>query len=363
MPSQGMGGASVRTRDTIVSLDVTEDPKFLKKDWARSEGLVSSIMLPLVHRDRVYGNLSVFTRERHRFSDSEKRLLEAFAAHAALAIENNRLYGELREELVERKSAQEALRQHQAQLEEVVEERTAKLAEAQAQLLRKERLATLGQLTASVSHELRNPLATIRMSMESLESAIERGEGPPKKAVDRIVRNIARCDIIISDLLDYTEPSTVKKTPIRLSPWLDDVLDDQMLPEALTLHRQVDHQVEVELDENRFRRVIINLIQNAVQAMTDPERHEHSGEPTIYLRCRGESERVLIEVEDNGPGIAADILPKVLEPLFSTKGFGMGLGLAIVQQIMQQHQGGIEVHSRVGKGTRVELWLPRPSSR
>jgi signal transduction histidine kinase len=524
---QGLGGLSVNELRTQVSLDVIADPRFVKKDWARAEGLVSSIMLPLAHRQRVYGNLSIFTRTRHpfdewqiqmleafaalaaaalangalvqesirkterleslnrvnaslassleaedtlqliveeapkllrldggalrlvdgdelvlvreqglpgrlmikqalrideslsgrvaaenrpiivddleaddeitpdhkmaimaegakrwigvpvrhqykligvlvavgkqpgRFSEDDIALLSAFADHAAIALENSRLYSIVQQELQERRKAEDALREHQEHLEEVVRERTANLLDAQQRLVRKERLATLGQLTASVSHELRTPLGTIQASLNSMEKTLGRGEQPAQEILDRAVRNIERCDAIISDLLDYTGTPRIRRVRIPLDPWLDALLDELMVPDSLALRRQLDSGAEIDIDEGRFRRVVFNLYQNAVQAIiaSNPQRETTQQSITVLTRC--EPERVVVEVADTGPGISAEPLHSIFEPLFTTKGFGMGLGLAIVQQVMELHDGGIEVAATSGHGTRMLAWLPR----
>ena len=118
--------------------------------------------------------------------------------------------------------------------------------------------------------------------------------------------------------------------------------------------------IDIAIDRDRFRRAVINIFDNACQAMTDPAANNDSDVAHILaVTTQALEDRVEIVFEDNGPGIAAKVRPMIFEPLFSTKGFGVGLGLPAVKQIMEQLGGGIGVDSVPGQGTRVRLWLPR----
>ena len=119
-------------------------------------------------------------------------------------------------------------------------------------------------------------------------------------------------------------------------------------------------QVKVPFDRDRFRRAIINVFDNACQAMTGEVGREAADADNAVLSVKTQRKNGRVEVifEDRGPGIPADVLPRIFEPLFSTKGFGVGLGLPVVKQIMEQHGGGIEIDGAGTSGTRVCLWLP-----
>ena len=116
--------------------------------------------------------------------------------------------------------------------------------------------------------------------------------------------------------------------------------------------------VIVELDRDHFRRAVINVFENACQAMTEEAGGERGRGQTLTLRTRPKDGRVEVAVRDTGPGIPSEVLDRIYEPLFSTKGFGTGLGLTVVKQIMEQHRGGVEIASEPGRGTEVALWLP-----
>ena len=247
------------------------------------------------------------------------------------------------------------------QLERRVEERTAELRAVQADLLRQERLALLGQLTATVSHELRNPLAVIRTSAFIIKEGRTDTNPRVQRALERIDRSVVRCDRIIDELLDFTRISGLEPEPTPIDAWLDATLKEQALPAGITLRRDFGLAgTTVPFDHDRFRRAIINVFDNACQAMTgevDPEATD-ADDAVLSVRTRRKNGRVEVIFEDRGPGIPADVLPKIFEPLFSTKGFGVGLGLPVVKQIMEQHGGGIEIETAEGHGTKVCLWLP-----
>ncbi len=247
------------------------------------------------------------------------------------------------------------------ELERRVEERTAELRAAQADLLRQERLATLGQLTATVSHELRNPLGVIRTSNFIVRDGLNEITPRVQRALERIDRSVIRCDRIIDELLDFTRISGLEPEPTPIDAWLDLTLKEQALPAEITLRRDFGLAgTTVPFDRDRFRRAIINVFDNACQAMTGEVGREATDADNAVLSVKTQRKNGRVEVifEDRGPGIPADVLPRIFEPLFSTKGFGVGLGLPVVKRIMEQHGGGIEIDRAGTSGTRVCLWLP-----
>jgi signal transduction histidine kinase len=241
-------------------------------------------------------------------------------------------------------------------LEDLVKERTNKLKEAQKDLVRSERMATLGQLTATVSHELRNPLGTIRTSVFTLSNKLKDKDVNLKKTIDRIERNIIRCDNIITELLDYSRIRALQHEKTNLSLWIQTVLSDMNIPESINLKLDLNKEIDIELDKDLFHRVLINVIENGCQAIE--EKTADKSDRTLIIQCLLSNERTEVVIIDTGTGIPDDIFPHIFEPLYSTKGFGVGLGLAVVQQIMQQHGGGVEISSEKDVGTKVTLWLP-----
>ena len=233
--------------------------------------------------------------------------------------------------------------------------------QAQAELVRRERLSALGQLTATVAHEIRNPLGTVRTSVFAIGDAIEQGElERVERALQLAERNIVRCDTIISELLDYTRDWVLQCSPTDIDEWLNGLLDEVLnqgnIPESIVCIRELNANVEVSVDTEHLRRAIINVVNNAVDAMQEKGHSKDENRLTISTRTIGK--RLEIRVSDTGDGIPDEMRGKLFEPLFSTKSFGVGLGLPIVKGIMEQHGGGIEISSHANEGTTVVLWLP-----
>ena len=219
----------------------------------------------------------------------------------------------------------------------------------------KERLSVLGQLTATIAHELRNPLSAIRNTMVVLRKMVSGAGVEADRPLSRIERSIERCDRMVTSLLDYARQRELKCSRLQLDRWLGEVLDEQqVLQPTIDFERQLSAaDAIVDLDMDRFRRVLTNLLENAAQAMQDPP----DGKRKIVIQTSA-TDRAELMIEDSGSGIAPDILPKIFDPLISTKSFGTGLGLPIVKQIIEQHGGTIAVESKVGQGTSVRISLP-----
>ena len=239
-------------------------------------------------------------------------------------------------------------------LEKRVQERTTELETAHQELLRQERLAALGQLTGTVAHELRNPLSTVLNSIEVIDKKTE--SDAVKRNLDRARRNIARCDRIITELLDFGRARGPILQSVPVDHWLREQLEHFDVPGNVTFeqHLHADEAV-VDMDADMLSQALTNIFTNACHAAAAGD--QAPGDARVTLRSRVANHVVYVEVEDNGPGIPESELPRVREPLYSTKSFGIGLGLSIVQRVMQQHDGGFELFSQVGKGTRAVLSL------
>jgi PAS domain S-box-containing protein len=243
-------------------------------------------------------------------------------------------------DITAQKRAQAEVNELNERLERRVEERTSELRAAQEELVRKERLAALGQLTGTVSHELRNPLGALRAAVATIKK-LTAGEQPMVTSTVAIIdRSITRCDNIIADLLDYSRGDCAALAPTALDSWLGEVLDEYPLPPWLEMSREIETGARAMVDRERLRRVLINLMDNACQAMAGAaDREPAPGDHRLRVTARRAGEAVEISVADTGPGIAPEDREKVFEPLYSTKAFGVGLGLSIVKQIVGQHGG------------------------
>jgi PAS domain S-box-containing protein len=228
------------------------------------------------------------------------------------------------------------------------------------QVVGQKQMATIGKVAATVSHELRNPLGAISNSMAFLRQMTANRQLGVEKALDRVDRNIERCNTIISDLLEYTSQKELSRTATPIAAWLTAVLDEHRLPEDILLVRDLQADDEVAIDREKLGQVVINLIENAAQALLDPGWDAPEGhEFRITVRTESAGPHIRLAVIDTGPGIPEHVLPRIFEPLFTTKSFGVGLGLPTVRQIVEQHGGTLHVESAANAGTTFTVFLPR----
>ena len=278
-------------------------------------------------------------------------VVELGAARDALEEEGEALA----EEVAERIEAQAALAAHRDNLEEIVARRTAELQESQRALLAKERLAMLGEIMAAVSHEIRNPLGTVRSSLFTLKNGIDGVDRERlRRAIERGERNIIRCDRIIEELLDLSRAHEIEQRATTLDTWLTGVLSAAEIPPAVSCEVQLQPGVMVSLDREKMRRALMNLINNSVQSFEDDAGREHRLLVTSFARgttCE-------IRITDTGPGMSREVLNQVGTPLFSTRAFGVGLGVPVVQETVRGHGGELSFESEAGKGTTVIIELP-----
>ena len=221
------------------------------------------------------------------------------------------------------------------------------------QLIRADRLAAMGELTAGVAHEVRNPLGIIRASVQLMEDA-ECSRERVREAAEVIKQEIDRLDRVIKALLDFGRPATPTMRPVAVSQVLEDVaLFSRTF--ASRAHVQIvekysDTAPDVVADSEQLKQVFVNLISNAVQAMP--------GGGTLTIETGAEEGFVFIRFSDTGPGIPDDMRDKIFDPFVSTRDDGTGLGLTIVHRIVDEHDGHIEVASEPGNGTTFTVWLP-----
>jgi signal transduction histidine kinase len=259
----------------------------------------------------------------------------------------------------------EVLEQRNAELHDALE----KLRRAQDNLVRSEKLASMGRLVAGIAHEINNPVNAVINTLAPLEEAIRtmasatdatsaaRAAGEAQEMLGVVQRGAARSKAIVQALHNYSRGDEQRPQDLVLTRSVDDALD-------LLRHRLRNVRVEKHIDPTlRIRgfpgqidQVFMNLITNAAQAIGERERGG-----TIRVAATERAGEVEITVADDGPGIPADLIPRIFDPFFTTKdvGEGSGLGLSIVHGIVDRHGGRIEVQSRVGEGTTFRLLLPR----
>jgi signal transduction histidine kinase len=266
------------------------------------------------------------------FSADEIRLLESCAAQVGTAIDHARLFEDL-------KISYDAL------------------ALTQEELLKRERLAALGELSAVVAHEVRNPLGVIFNSLSSLKRVLH-PRGDAATLLDIVGEEADRLNRIVGDLLDFARPREPSLQPEDIRAVLNSaVVAARPMAGASGIRLEVrvkEPLSKVPVDGSMLRQALLNLLINAIQAMP--------GGGTVSLQACEEREGSIaharIDVVDSGPGVAPEIAQRIFQPFFTTKASGTGLGLAVVRRIIEAHRGEILLESAPGAGARFILRLP-----
>ena len=242
------------------------------------------------------------------------------------------------------------------ELELLVEGKIVEIRQINERLLSQEKLANLGKLITVVSHELRNPLGTIRSAFFSLNEMIAPKDQTINRVMERAERNIQRCDTIIKELLDFTRLPKLCLETVQINDLIREVIEESNIHETIEVRLKLDATHALHIDIEQIRRCLINLIDNACHAMLD--EIDSNKRYRLTISSWDGSNGIFVVIEDNGPGIPLELRKKIFEPLFSTKGFGVGMGLPITKQIVELHQGRIEVDNSVGNGTAMRIFLP-----
>jgi PAS domain S-box-containing protein len=263
----------------------------------------------------------------------------------------------------ERKRAEVELAKYRQHLEVMVQERTRALEEAQNELIKREKLAVLGQLTATVSHELRNPLGVIRSSNFYLMGRIKEKDEKIDKHIRRIEEQVSLCDSIVADLLEFTRGRQASLTRQAIRPWVEQVVQQMMESENFDIAMDIAGDLPlVPLDQEKMRRVVVNLLDNAIQAVRARQEATQNlnapYQPMVTLRVVRHQNGLLLQVSDNGCGMDASTRRRAFEPLFTTRAHGTGIGLANVSKIVSEHGGRIELASELNQGTTMTIILP-----
>ena len=247
--------------------------------------------------------------------------------------------------MAERKRMEKELREHSERLEYLVEKRTSELQEA-------ERMAAIGELAAMVGHDLRNPLTGIMGATYFLKKKYASiNDVDTDKMLDIIERNIEYSNKIVNDLLDYSKKIQPELHRMDLRWILDDALESLEIPENIVVSQTKLERMEAEVDPQMLKRVLINMLNNAVDAM--PEGGN------ILIESRVQEDKMEIVLTDTGRGISEDVLEFIWQPLFTTKAKGMGFGLSICKRLVECQGGSISVESVEGKGTTFTISLCR----
>ena len=344
---EGIAGKVVEMGEAVVVEDIEKDPRFGQASDPRYGG-GSFICMPLRVAERIVGVVNLSKKEvapgtTGVFSQTDLQFLNALATYTAYAVDNARLFEE----------AQQAAQR----LQEVVEDQKLRLSLAQQQMIQAAKLSALGELVAGVAHELNNPLTVLVGASDILEQQAPEGL---KEYAQMIRESTDAARHIVRGLLTFGRQMPLERRHVMLDELIEKVL--ALTAADLRIESvKVDRDMAADLppvwaDGNQLQQVLVNLVTNAKQAMA--EQPEAERRLRVTTRALG-VDRVQITLEDTGPGIPADVLPKIFDPFVTTKGSaGTGLGLSISYGIIREHGGLITADSRPGQGATFTIDLP-----
>ena len=250
-------------------------------------------------------------------------------------------------------------------LEERVEQKTRELSGAQEEMLRVERMASIGKLAAVVAHEINNPLAGILTYSKLLKKRLSKESEPNAENIgmlDLMESESRRCGEIVKNLMTFGRPTSVNIEPSDLNSVIDRcvrLVQHQLTLKNIELHLDLDKALPaVRCDHGQIEQVLLALVMNAIDALPN------GGNLSLASRTNPDNESIQLEVRDDGVGMPKEVIAKMFEPFFTTKerGRGLGLGLAISRNIVDRHGGKIDVVSEPGRGTTFTISLPLQSS-
>ncbi|MGA8933194.1 MAG: GAF domain-containing protein [Pseudolabrys sp.] len=370
-----IGEAALR-RVPIQIADIQNDPSTTLDIIVRA-GFRALLIVPLLSADQIVGALVVRRRQPGEFSKGTIELLQTFGAQSVLAIQNAKLF----------ESVEARTRELGSSLDE--------LRTAQDRLVQTEKLASLGQLTAGIAHEIKNPLNFVNnfssVSVELIDELrqalaaakldnklqVEIGEIADmlQGNLDKVVQHGKRADSIVKNMLLHSRQGSGEHRPMDINTIVEESLNlayhgarAEKQGFNITLQRSFDPGAgEVDLFPQEITRVLLNLISNGFYAATKRKTEENGAdyEPVLAAVTKDLGDRVEIRIRDNGTGIPPEVKERMFNPFFTTKpaGEGTGLGLSISHDIIvKQHRGSIEVDTQPGEFTEFKIILPRSAA-
>jgi len=339
-PEASIVSRSVMEKKPYIIPDARMDPRVnpvLKEKF----NLHSLVVIPLFTKERVLGAIAAdHTEPGRRLTKETLDSVMTFAQQAGLAIQNASMYQELKN--------------FSRQMEEKIQKTTADLRKTEAQLIRSEKLAALGQLAAGIAHEIRNPLTSINILIHSLRERLP-SENSQQEDLKVIEEEIHRMNEIVDQFLRFAKPAPpfFEKTDVlSIVEETLQLLRLQAEKQRIAVEREFQALPMILIDPEQMKQAMLNLLLNAIQAM--PE----GGLLTLKGRNSEEGQWIHLSIQDSGMGISGEDIDKLFDPFFSTKEGGIGLGLSITHRIIDQHHGKIEVESSPGMGTLFTVWLP-----
>ena len=323
----------------------------------KKEDIIGKSVLEVFPGVKEFGLFDVFKRvwetgkpENHPISLYKDERIISWRENYVYKLPSNEIVA-VYDDITERKQAKDELAKHREHLEEMVEERTKELKDAQEQLVRREKLAILGQLAGGVGHELRNPLGVISNAVYYLKMVQPDADETVIEYLETISEEVNRSTQIVSDLMDFSRIKSVEREETAVSDLISEVLEKQPVPENVKMATTIPSDLPpVFIDLRRIRQVFDNLITNACHAMPEGGK--------LNISAIAEQDKVHVSFTDTGSGISEVNMEKVFEPLFTTKARGIGLGLAVSRNLVEANGGSIEVESAEDKGSTFTVILP-----
>jgi len=367
-------GRTVMQGKMIHILDVLADPEYKMTEAAKIDGIRTMLGVPLLREGTPIGVIALQRKTVRPFTDKQIELVETFADQAVIAIENVRLFN----------SVEARTRELAASLED--------LRTTQDRLVQTQKLALLGQLTAGIAHEIKNPLNFVNNfsgvsaeMIDELREALGDVNLTEKKRseitelmdtlrgnFDKVVQHGKRADAIVKNMLQHSREGSGEHRPVDVNALVEESLNlawhgarAEKQGFEITFKQIFDPSAgEIDVFPQDIRRALLNVISNGFYAATKRRAEIDGGdyEPTLTASTKNLGDRVEIRIRDNGTGIPPDVKEKMFNPFFTTKptGEGTGLGLSISHDIIvKQHAGLIEVHTQLGEFTEIRVILPR----
>jgi len=339
-PEDSVVGRSIFEKQPFIVPDASTDPRvnpILKEKF----NLHSLLVIPLMAKEKALGAIAAdFVDPNKNITKEALESVMVFAQQAGLAIHNAFMYQELKT--------------FSQQMEEKIQKTTADLRKTEAQLIRSEKLAALGQLAAGIAHEIRNPLTSINILIHSLTKYFH-SEDSHREDLNVIEEEIDRINQILDRFLRFAKPAPPLLERTEVASIFEETLQlirPRMEKQRVHVQKELQDLPMILMDREQIKQVALNLLLNAVQAMPKGG--------TLMLRGQNskDGQWITISIQDSGVGVPNEDMNKLFDPFFSTKEGGIGLGLSIAHRIIDQHHGKIEVESDPGKGTLFTIWLP-----
>ena len=339
--------SSVPVNDTEISAIVAHLERINGEHvWNHTDkshfGYRNGMILPLSHGQNRLGALMVAS-DTADFDNNHKMLFRGITRQASLALHNAELY--------------EIQANYALHLEDMVTQRTEELKRTQQLLFRSEKLASIGNLAASIAHEINNPLQPIQLNLEYLIEDAQANQPIDLELISMTQDSVKRISRIVRQLLEFTKSSSsLGLSNVNLTNVLNAIikLNQKALEHAdITVVRDFQDVPNIQANRDQLEQVFMNIILNAKAAM------EEHNQGKITIRLWHESHGVKIQFRDTGIGISEEIIDRIFDPFVSTKPSGTGLGLFVTYSIIEKHQGEIEVDSTIGQGTTFTITLPQ----